>query len=139
MIAADRSVVVFSPDTFALAGYNHLLLIIGDISEMLGKNVKIDMALLNRWPLSGNRNETFRDKIFKFFGNKKEDEVDGNQEIRDLLEKRVRVEIPEIVTVPEGVHISQSIKQGVPLVVLSPDDPSLQGFREAARIIDQWR
>jgi len=139
MIAADRSVVVFSPDTFALAGYNHLLLIINDISEMLGRKVKIDMAILNRWPRLEDMNETFLDKIHNLFRKKSGDETDGEQEIRDQLEKRVKMEIPETVIVPEGRHISQSIKQGVPLVVLSPNDPSLQGFREAASIIDGWR
>ena len=139
MIAADRLILVFSPDTFALAGYNHLLLIKDDISEMLGKSVRIDMALLNRWPQSSDSKDTILDKIYTFIGKKKEDKYELGREIRDLLEKRVRVEIPEVVMIREGIHISQSLKQGIPLSILAPDDPSMAGFREASGIIDKWR
>ena len=139
MIAADRLILVFSPDTFALAGYNHLLLIKDDISEMLGKSVRIDMAILNRWPQSSDSKDTILDKIYTFIGKKKEDKYELGREIRDLLEKRVRVEIPEVVTIREGTHISQSLKQGIPLSILAPDDPTMAGFREASGIIDKWR
>ena len=88
MIAADRLILVFSPDTFALAGYNHLLLIKDDISEMLGKSVRIDMAILNRWPQSSDSKDTILDKIYTFIGKKKEDKYELGREIRDLLEKK---------------------------------------------------
>jgi chromosome partitioning protein len=139
MIAADRSVVVFSPDTFALAGYNHLLLIISDISDMLGKKIRIDMALLNRWDLSGITEETFLGKLRKLFGKKNEEKTEGKKEIQEQMEKRITVEIPEVIKISEGIQVSQSIKQGIPLIVLSPDDPSLLGFKKAAHIIEQWR
>jgi hypothetical protein len=35
MIAADHSVMVFSSDIFAIAGYDHITLVIRDIKEIL--------------------------------------------------------------------------------------------------------
>jgi len=136
MIAADHLVMVFSPDTFAIAGYDHLTMIIQDISEILGKKVRISLAILNRWGAPLGKPETLSEKIYDFFGLKKNHNIDSLNEIRTQLETRIRVEIPEVVIVHEGKEISQSNKQGIPLIVLAPDDPAVQGFKAASQIID---
>lgn len=139
MIAADRSILVFSPDTFALAGYDHLSLIIRDISEVLGVSVEIGMAILNRWNNNSEKQVSLRDKIYSLVGIKSRNETETKSEIKNLLEKRIQVEIPEVVVISEGKDISRAIQLGIPLITLSPEDPALPGFEHAARIIEQWR
>lgn len=138
MIAADHSVMVFSPDTFAIAGYDHLNLVIQDISEILGKKIHVGMAILNRWSEGTMKPASFSEKIASFFGINAPNKSDSLQEIQTYLETRIRIEIPEVVIVSEGKEISQSNKQGIPLVVLAPDDPALPGFKNASKIIDSW-
>jgi chromosome partitioning protein len=138
MIAADYSVIVFSSDTFAMAGYDHINLVIGDINEILGIKIKIGMAILNRWKAPSVKTVTLFEKIQQIFGQVKEEKPDSLQEIRNYLEKRIRVEIPEVVIVREGTEVSQSIKQGIPLITLAPEDAALPGFIEAANMIEKW-
>ncbi|HOJ96368.1 MAG TPA: AAA family ATPase [Methanospirillum sp.] len=139
MIAADYSVMVFSSDIFAIAGYDNITLVIRDIKEILGINIHIGMAILNRWNNPSEKKETLLEKIQHLFGLKPEDKPGSLQEIRNELEKRIQTEIPEIVIIAEGKEVSQSIKKGIPLITMAPDDPAMPGFTRAASIIDSWR
>ncbi len=139
MIAADHSVMVFSSDIFAIAGYDHITLVIRDIKEILGIDIHIGMAILNRWDNPCEKTETLLEKIQHLFGLKPEEKQGSLQEIRSQLENRIRTEIPEVVIIPEGKEVSQSIKKGIPLITMAPDDPALPGFSQAASIIDRWR
>ncbi|ABD40709.1 ATPases involved in chromosome partitioning-like protein [Methanospirillum hungatei JF-1] len=139
MIAADHSVMVFSSDFFAVAGYDHINMIIRDIKEILGVDIHISMAILNRWNNPSEKTETFLEKIQHLFGIKPEVQPDSLQDIRSQLEDRIRIEIPEVILVAEGRDVSHSLKQGVPLITLAPDDPSMSGFKKAALVIDSWK
>lgn len=139
MIAADHSVMVFSSDVFAIAGYDHINMIIRDIKEILGVDIHISMAILNRWNNLSEKTETFLEKIQHLFGIKPDVQPDSLQDIRSQLEDRIRIEIPEVVLVAEGRDVSHSLKQGVPLITLAPDDPSMSGFKKAASVIDSWK
>jgi len=139
MIAADYSVMVFSSDIFAIAGYDNITLVIRDIKEILGINIHIGMAILNRRNNPSEKKETLLEKIQHLFGLKPEDKPGSLQEIRNELEKRIQTEIPEIVIIAEGKEVSQSIKKGIPLITMAPDDPAMPGFTRAASIIDSWR
>lgn len=141
IIAADRSILVFSPDTFALSGYNHLTTIIQDISELLDVKVTIGMAILNRWGVKpGDKEEmNILERIYSLFGIKSQEITETQDEIKLQLEQRVGVEIPEVVIVHEGRDVARSIQRGIPLVTLSPGDPALPGFTKAAHIIESWR
>lgn len=139
MIAADHSVMVFSSDTFAIAGYDHINLVIQDIKEILGIDIHISMAILNRWDNPCGKTETFLEKIQHLFGLTTEEKPDSLQDIRIQLENRIKVEIPEVVIVAEGREVSLSLKQGVPLITLAPDDPAMPGFKQAASVIDSWK
>ena len=138
MIAADHLVMVFSPDTFAVAGYDHLNLIFQDISEVLGDNMHIGMAILNRWNQPEKKPTTVIEKFYDLFGMKKDYPRTSLQEIQISLETRIREEIPEVVIVFEGKDISESNKKGIPLITLAPDDPAMQGFIDASHIIEKW-
>lgn len=139
MIAADHSIIVFSSDTFAIAGYDHLNLVISDIKDILGIQIHIGMAILNRWNVEGAKPETFIEKIKHLFNNTHDAKPDSLQEIQNQLESRIRVEISEVVLVAEGKDVSQSIKQSIPLITLAPEDPAVSGFTQAAKIIDTWK
>jgi chromosome partitioning protein len=139
MIAADHSVMVFSSDIFAIAGYDHINLVIQDIKEILNVDIHISMAILNRWDNPCEKTETFLEKIQHLFGLSAEEKPDSLQDIRTQLENRIKVEIPEVVMVFEGREVSHSLKQGVPLITLAPDDPAMPGFKQAASIIDSWK
>ena len=97
------------------------------------------MAILNRWDIHLAKTETFWDKVQQMFGGMPEARTDTLQEIRTQLEKRVSVEIPDVVIISEGKEVSHSLKQGIPLITLAPEDPALPGFSKAASIIDSWK
>jgi chromosome partitioning protein len=138
MIASDKSVIVFSSDIFAIAGYDHLNLVISDIKDVLGIKIHIGMAILNRWMESKEKSDSFISRLASFFNMNIETKMSSLQEIRNQLESRVRIDIPEVVLVAEGKEISRSIKQGIPLITLAPDDPAVPGFTQASKIIDGW-
>ena len=112
---------------------------IQDIKEILGIDIHISMAILNRWDNPCGKTETFLEKIQHLFGLTTEEKPDSLQDIRTQLENRIKVEIPEVVIVAEGREVSLSLKQGVPLITLAPDDPAMPGFKQAASVIDSWK
>ncbi len=138
MIAADYSVLVFSSDIFALAGYDHMNLVMHDIQEILGNEIRIGMALLNRWNNQDTKSLPFWEKIRHVCGLMPNEKQDTLYEIRTQLENRIRVEIPEVVIIPEGKEVAHSLKQGIPLATITPNDPAMVGFEKAAAIIDSW-
>lgn len=134
IIAADKIALVFSPDSFALSGYESVRLILKDIEELLGKKIDIDIAILNRW-MREKSNLTLLDKIRGFF-DKKRDDINPGDELKKEIEIQVRRDIGRIFVVPESDMIAVSNRRGMPLALSGQEDPAGTIFSNIAEFID---
>lgn len=138
LIAAERNVLVFSPDSFALNGFENIRLIISDIEELLGKKILIHMAVLNRWSVPSEK-PGLLEKLRNVFTNKGSDRSVPGDEIRNLMENQLLRDIPTIIKVPESRLITDSQKNGMPLAFSHADDPAAEAFAQIAEYLDIGR
>lgn len=138
LIAADRNVLVFSPDSFSLNGFENIRLIISDIEELLGKKIQIHMAVLNRW-YSPPDNPGILEKLKHMFTRASPDHGVPGDEIRNLMENQLLRDIPTIIKVPDSRLITDSQKNGMPLAFSQPDDLAAQAFAQIAEHLDTGR
>ena len=126
VIAADFVSIVFSRDTFALNGYENLKTIFNDIEEILGKKIRIEMAIMNRWDADSD-NKSLVKRIKKIFS-RSEKKANRHQSIGDLIDEKVRAELPRVFIVQSSSKIPESLKQGVPMAIMDPEDPITAQF-----------
>ncbi|PKL60275.1 MAG: chromosome partitioning protein [Methanomicrobiales archaeon HGW-Methanomicrobiales-4] len=136
LIAADKNVLVFSPDSFAWNGYENIRLILADIEEFLGDTISIHMAILNRWERQESQQSLF-DRLSTFFGREKSKGIDPGEEIKKLLEDQMRRDIGSVYLVPDSQAVSGSNRRGMPLAFSNPEDPAAQAFSLIAGVLDQ--
>ena len=135
LIAADKNILVFSPDSYAWNGYENIRLILKDIEEFLGKKISIHMAILNRWETK-DKKQTFIDRLATILGREKVSAIDPGEEVKKLLEEEIRKEIGSVFFVPESKEIAGSIRRGMPLAFSQPDDPAAITFASIAEVLD---
>lgn len=135
LYAADQIALVFSPDSFALHGYENICLILKDIEEILGKKVSINIAILNRWFVPVSSLSLF-DRIGLLLGRKTE-EPDVGEELRSRIKGLVQRDIPRIFEVPDSKMVGVSNQRGMPLALSEPEDPAGKAFATIAEVIDQ--
>ncbi len=135
LIAADRTVIVFSPDSFALNGYENIRMILTDIEEILNKKIQIKMAVLNRWSLPVPE-ESFLSKISARF-KKQSEKPEQADEIKQILEEQMKREVGTVIQVPDSQLVGLSNRRGMPLAFSNPDDPAAKAFEQVAQALDQ--
>ena len=138
MIAADRNVLVFSPDSFAMNGYENIMLILSDIEDILGKKITIDLAILNRWN-GGSGTITVSDWIEALVHRIRNGGNNRQEDLKHLLEDQIRRDIGKVFIVPESRGISVSNRNGMPLAFSNADDPAAKAFATIAVTLDQGR
>nr|WP_245926465.1 AAA family ATPase [Methanospirillum lacunae] len=134
IIAADRTVIVFSPDSFALNGYENIRLILSDIEEILNKKIQIKMAVLNRWSLPVSEQSFFSKISARFTRQTKSDQT---EEIKHILEDQMKREVGLVIQVPESQQVGLSNRRGMPLAFSHPEDPAAKAFEQIAQALDQ--
>ncbi|MDD1728292.1 MAG: AAA family ATPase [Methanospirillum sp.] len=138
IIAADRTVLVFSPDSFALNGYENIRLIITDIEEVLGKDIRIEMAVLNRWGSPRHEYSLFS-KISAILGKKEQNMLNQGEDMQRILEEQMKREVGTVIQVPESQQVGVSNRRGMPLAFSYPDDPAAKAFAHIAQELDHGR
>jgi chromosome partitioning protein len=137
LIAAEKIALVFSPDSFAINGYENIRLILNDIEEILGKKISIDLAILNRWtdvipPL------TFFDRIGNIFKNTPQ-RPDFSGDLRRQLKEMVQRDISRVFEVPQSGMVGVSNQRGQPLAFSFPDDEAGLAYAQIAAYLDNGR
>nr|WP_319540889.1 AAA family ATPase [uncultured Methanospirillum sp.] len=135
LIAADRTVIVFSPDSFALNGYENIRMILTDIEEILNKKIQIRMAVLNRWSLPVPE-ESFFSKFSARF-KRQTGKPEQADEIKQILEEQMKREVGTVIQVPDSLQVGLSNRRGMPLAFSNPDDPAAKAFEQVAQALDQ--
>lgn len=136
IIASDKNILVFSPDSFAMNGYENIRLILSDIEEILGKRISIDMAILNRWNQEAESG-SFTSWINAIFTKMKSQGEPLQQDLTAVLEEQIRRDIGKVFLVPESRKISLSNRNGMPLIFTDPEDPAAKAFMNIAESLDQ--
>lgn len=135
-IASDKNVLVFSPDSFAMNGYDNIRLILSDIEEILGKEISIDMAILNRWdrdPDSIHISEKISHIWRRWFAQ----DQNGQDDLKSQIEEKIRRDVRDVFIVPESRKIGYSNRSGMPLIFTDPMDPAAIAFMKIAGALDQ--
>ena len=141
IIAADYPIFVFSPDIFAMAGYENMKVVCGDIKEILGKEVALNIAVLNRWDVTNNVPNNspkgfFSDLKNKFLGKTPlPDDAPPVGDTPDIFSS-IR-DFPHIVTVPASAIVSASYRSGMPLAFTHPNDPAAQAYSILSEVMMQ--
>jgi len=135
LIAADRTVIVFSPDSFALNGYENIRMILTDIEEILNKKILIRMAVLNRWSLPILEESFFSKLSARLRRSTEKPEV--ADEIKQILEEQMKREVGTVIQVPDSLQVGLSNRRGMPLAFSNPDDPAARAFEQIAQVLDQ--
>lgn len=138
LIAADRNILVFSPDSFAMNGYENIRVIIRDIEELLDKKIQIHCAVLNRWNTETIKPGLF-DRLSAMFGKGSDKNQDPGDDLKNQLESQIRRDIPLTFQIPESSLVSASQKNGMPLAFTHPDDPAAVMFSRIADELDKGR
>jgi hypothetical protein len=130
-------VLVFSPDNFALNGYENIRLILTDVEEILGKKILIQMAILNRWS-SQEPEPTLFSRLFSCLG-KKQETPEHADDLKKSLEEQMKREVGTVILVPDSQLVGLSNRRGMPLAFSSPEDPAAKAFSQIAQALDQGR
>ncbi len=127
--------IVFSPDSFALNGYENIRMILTDIEEILNKKIQIRMAVLNRWSLPVPE-ESFFSKFSARF-KRQTGKPEQADEIKQILEEQMKREVGTVIQVPDSLQVGLSNRRGMPLAFSNPDDPAAKAFEQVAQALDQ--
>ena len=136
IIAADRTFLVFSPDTFAMNGYENIRLLFSDIEEILGKRVTIDTAILNRWDRA-KKTGKISARIESFMERFRSPKQGTGEDPRIQIEEQIRREMDRVFLVPESSRVGISQRNGIPLAFTSPGDPAAEEFSRIAESVDK--
>jgi chromosome partitioning protein len=135
--AADKVAIIFSPDGFALQGYDNIRLILKDMEEVLKKRISLDLAILNRWSDPEIR-KGLLDRIGLMF-RKDTKPADPLEELKSQIKELVAHDISPVFEVPDSRMVSVANKRGLLLELLAPGDPAGKAFATIADYIDtEW-
>lgn len=140
LIAADRVIMTFDRGIFSLHGLAGMELILGDISDIIGSKVRIDMAILTRWSASPVQvRESGVITFFKrLFPDLPSEEVIREQDLLHEAEKAIRAQIPLVYTIPTSNLVYESQKQGLPLSHAFPESEVAVAYKKAADEVFVW-
>ncbi|HWQ67563.1 MAG TPA: AAA family ATPase [Methanospirillum sp.] len=135
LMAADWTCAVFSPDWFAMNGYENIRQIISDIEEILGKKIKLDIAVLNRWDCEETPGSII-DRLINHFRQKLIQEDRTTEDIKTILSEKIQAEFKKTIPVPSSWLIASSHRCGMPLAFTNPKDPAAVAFSFLADCIE---
>jgi chromosome partitioning protein len=156
LVAADHIIVALDSGSFALNGVDPLLTIFGDIREDLGKDLRVDMAIISRWGEGGDLEGPVREE---------EKKTDLASWLRSLLtprhepgedEKRAQEErakeherlhgilteiekkFTDVHTVPYSPEVYDAQKRGMPISHFAPGCSAGNAYKTIADEVLRW-
>ncbi|MFA5331166.1 MAG: AAA family ATPase [Methanoregula sp.] len=156
LYAADHIVVTLDSGSFALNGVGPLFTIFEDMKEDLGKDLRVDLAIISRWGEGGDLEcpapviEEKKDLVSwlkSLLAPKHEptaDEIKVKEE-REREHARLNAMLSEIekkfsvvITVPYSPEIYEAQRKGLPLSHTVPDCSAGKAYRKIAGEVMQW-
>jgi chromosome partitioning protein len=153
LYAADRIVVTLDSGTFALNGISTLTTIFSDMKEDLGKEIRVDMAIVTRWgegepvcPVPPEQKDIFtvlRNIFYKPPEPTPEDKkaaLDQEKEHVRLIAmlEEIRKRFPAVYTVPFSPAIYEAQKNGMPISHFAPDSSAGVAYKSITDVVMKW-
>ena len=156
LVAADHIIVTLDSGSFALDGVGPLLTIFGDIKEDLGKNLRVDMAIISRWGEGGDREEPVLEAEAKkdlaswlrsLFVPRhepgpeekkaKEEQAKEHERLHEMLAETEKM-FADVHTVPYSPEVYKAQKRGLPLSHFAPKCSAGSAYQTIADEVMKW-
>ena len=156
LVAADHIIVTLDSGSFALAGIGPLLTIFGDIKEGLGKDLRVDMAIISRWGEGGDMEEPVQEKEVKQDlaswlrsllvprrepsaeeTKAKEERAKEHERLTGMLGETEK-KFADVHTVPYSPEVYEAQKRGLPLSHFAPDSSAGKAYHTIADEVIRW-
>jgi chromosome partitioning protein len=156
LVAADHIIVTLDSGSFALSGVGPLFTIFEDIKEDLGKELRVDMAVISRWgeagedetnkpqePQKGNLVSWLRSLISlphtptdeeKRSSEERAKEHERLQEMLAGIEKK----FTDVHTVPYSPEVYEAQMKGMPLSHVAPESSAGIAYKTIADEVMRW-
>lgn len=156
LVAADHIIVTLDSGSFALNGVGPLFTIFEDIKEDLGKNIRVDMAIISRWGEAGGEctpepaepeQGDIVSWIRSFFIPRHEPtqaELDAAKERKTEHERltamlaEIAKKFPDVHTVPYSPEVYEAQKRGMPISHVAAESSAGEAYRIIANEVMKW-
>ncbi|WP_414674907.1 ParA family protein [Methanoregula sp.] len=156
LVAADHVIVTLDSGSFALNGVGPLLTIFGDIKEDLGKDLRVDMAIISRWGEGGDMESpapeeegkkdlvTWLRSLLTPRHEPSEDEKRAEEERAKEHERLVGMlseiekKFSDVHTVPYSPEVYEAQKRGIPLSHFAPGCSAGSAYKTIADEVLRW-
>jgi chromosome partitioning protein len=155
LYAADHIIVTLDSGTFALDGISTLATIFSDIREDLGKDIRMDLAIVTRWgeglipecPKPAEERKDLISLIRDIFAKKPEptpEELQRAEEQKTEHERllammaEVRRQFPSVYTIPYSPLVYESQKRGLPISHFASGSSAGVAYKEIAYEVMRW-
>ena len=157
LFAADHIIVTLDSGSFALNGVGPLFTIFDDMKQDLGKEIRVDMAIISRWgegggeicgpvpdvPKTGDLVGWLRSLLVPRHVPTKEELIAEEERAKEherlagMLD-RIGKKFPEVYTVPYSPEIYESQKRGMPISHVSPESSAGCVYKKIADEVMRW-
>jgi chromosome partitioning protein len=156
LFAANHVIVTLDTGSFALHGVTTLSTIFDDIKENLGKEIRVEMAIISRWgegcipdSLAKDQHEDngIRSRLLRFFSSRRSPTPEEMAERKEQAKESERLSMmltgiqhrfPLVYTVPYSPEIYEAQKRGMPISHVAPDSNAGRVYRTIAEEVMKW-
>ncbi len=138
LVASDHTVVTFDRGVFALKGLAALRTIFEDIHDILGEQIRAEMAILTRWgPVNIGGRPKFG-SLFARLRGKASAGVKEEQVSLDLIRFEVEKHFDRVFTVPFDTAVYDAQQRGLPISEVAPGSAAGIAYRTIAEGMKTW-
>jgi len=156
LFAADHIIVTLDSGTFALEGVSTLSTIFGDMKELLGREIRPEMAIVTRWGEGvappcppeepGNKKDLF--SLIRNLFHKKpaptpaeikalEEQKTEHERLLLMLDEIQRL-FRTVYTVPYSPLIYEAQRRGLPISHFAPDSSAGKAYKKIEDVVITW-
>jgi chromosome partitioning protein len=156
LIAADHIIVTLDSGSFALNGVGPLLTIFEDIKEDLGKDLRVDMAIISRWG-EGNEREcpvhedAVKSDLISWLRSlltpqhvpseeerrAQEEQAKEQERLQEMLSETEK-KFTDVHTVPYSSEVYEAQKRGMPISHVAPESSAGSAYKKIADEVMRW-
>ena len=156
LVAADHIIVTLDSGSFALNGVGPLFTIFKDIKEDLGKELRVDMAVISRWGEAGE-DETSKPQEPEKSGivgwlrsfltphhvlteeekYAQEERAKEHERLKEML-AGIETKFSDVHTVPYSPEVYEAQKRGMPISHVAPESSAGCAYKTIADEVMRW-
>jgi len=156
LVAADHIIVTLDSGSFALNGVGPLFTIFKDIKEDLGKELRVDMAVISRWGEAGEdeadkAREPEKSGIISWLRSfltphhvlteeeeyAQEERAKEHERLKEML-AGIETKFSDVHTVPYSPEVYEAQKRGMPISHVAPESSAGCAYKTIADEVMRW-